>query len=88
MAYYSFVVIAPQPVGITKPMLMLDQGLNAFSVVVDDLDALLQRFKEEGIVVQQRNRLDEFEPNTPSDLLLEGETGVPLLGEVEDDAEI
>lgn len=78
MAYYSFVVIAPQPVGFTKPLLMLDKGLNTFSVVVDDVEALVERFHDEGIVVKQRNLLDEFEPGQSSDLLLDGEAD--LLG--------
>ena len=71
--YYSFVVVAPQPLGIPKPMLLLDRGLNVFSVVVDDLDALLEKFKEEGVIVQQMNPLDEFEPAGTAGLLLEGE---------------
>jgi hypothetical protein len=79
VAYYSFVVVAPHPVGIIKPMLLLDSGMNAFSIAVDDLDALLERFKEEGVVVQQRNCLDEFEPTQQADLLLEGEVTPPLL---------
>jgi len=85
VAYYSFVVVAPQPIGITKPMLLMDTGVNVFNVVVDDLDDLLQKFKEEGVVVQKMNRLDEFEPSAPTDLLLEGEASVPLLDEVKSD---
>lgn len=72
VAFYSFVATAPQPVGILKPMLMLDAGVNVFTAVVDDLDLLLAQFKEEGVVVQQMNRLDVHEPNAPSDLLLGG----------------
>lgn len=79
MAYYSFVATAKEPVGITKPMLMLDAGVNVFTLVVDDLDAFLKRLKDEGVTVQQMNRLDAHEPGTATDLLLEGE--VPnLLG--------
>lgn len=70
MAYYSFVAIAQQPVGIPKPMLMLDAGVNVFTAVVDDLDHLLALFKEEGVVVRQMNRLDAHEPNDSSDILL------------------
>jgi hypothetical protein len=70
VAYYSFVVTAPQPVGIPKPLLMLDKGLNVFNLLVDDLDTLLTQFKNEGVVVQKVNRLDAHEPGNPTDLLL------------------
>lgn len=73
VSYYSFVATAQQPVGFTKPLLMLDAGVNVFSVVVDDVDALLERFKEEGVTVQQMNQLDVSEPSKPEDLLLEDE---------------
>ncbi len=74
MAFYSFVATAQQPVGILKPMLILDTGVNVFTAVVDDLNALLAQFKEEGVVVQQMNRLDAFEPNVASDILLESDS--------------
>lgn len=70
MAYYSFVAIAKQPVGFTKPMLMLDAGVNVFSVVVDDVQALLEAFKDEGVTVQQMNQLDAHEaPPLEADIL-------------------
>ena len=84
MAFYSFVVTAQQPVGILKPMLMLDSGVNVFTAVVDDLDLLLAQFKEEGVTVQQMNRLDVHEPNASSDVLL-GEGDPLLLGSTDED---
>lgn len=61
-------------------MLMLDAGVNVFTVVVDDLDAFLARLKEEGVTVQQMNRLDQHEPGRPEDLVLEGDGPVLQLG--------
>lgn len=87
MAYYSFVVIARQPVGIPKPMVMLDAGVNVFTVVVDDLDTFLSRLKDEGVTVQQMNRLDVSEPGSPQDLLVEGANNLMLPERVDDGIE-
>lgn len=73
MAYYSFKVSADHPVGIPKPLVMLDTGNNTFTAEVDDLELFLEKLHEEGVTVREINRLDEFEENTLSDLLLPGE---------------
>ena len=54
-------------------MLLLDQGLNVFTVEVDDIQAFLDKLNDEGVTVQQANPLDIHEPNQASDLLLKGE---------------
>lgn len=68
MAYYSFVVVAPRPVGLTKPLLLLDAGVNTFNVVVDDVEELRGFLESEGVQIRQMNRLDAFEENTAEDL--------------------
>lgn len=74
MGYYSIVATAPQPIGILKPMVMLDTGLNVFTVQVDDLDKFLQSLLDEGVVLEKVISLEGVtEPNRPSDLLLPGE---------------
>jgi hypothetical protein len=72
VAYYSFVAIAKQAVGIPKPMLMLDAGVNVFTVAIDDLDGFLGQLKHEGVTVQQMNLLDAHQPGQPEDLEVEG----------------
>ncbi len=80
MAYYSFVVVAPQPIGFPKPLLILDQGVNVFSAEVANVEEFLQSLRAEGIEVREVNRLDEFEPTKLTDLLIDG-APLNLLGE-------
>lgn len=80
MAYYSFVVLARQPVGFPKPMVMLDAGMNVFSAEVEDIALFSAQLKEEGVTVQQMNRLDAHEPGNPSDIVLEGDPPLFLGG--------
>lgn len=63
--FYSFVVNAKTPVGIERPMVLLDEGVQVFTAVVEDLDAFKQRLKDEGVEVRQVNRLDEHEAIEP-----------------------
>lgn len=81
MGFYSFIVISPRPFAIEKPVILLDRGCNTFNAVVDDLDALKERFKVEGVEVKQVNRLDGLEPVAVKDtLLLPGESEALLTG--------
>jgi hypothetical protein len=79
MGFYSFVVIAPHPAGIIDPMVMLDTGVNAFSVVVDDLDAFVDQLKAEGVEIKNVNRLDEHAEVSEQHMLLAGEDLVSAL---------
>lgn len=78
MAHYSFKVSAGHPVGIPKPFVMLDTGNNVFNAEVDDLNNFLALLHNDGVTVHQVSRLDDFEENSPSDLLLPGEDSVAL----------
>ena len=82
MAYYSFVAIARQPVGIPNPLILLDTGVNTFTAETNDLDGLLAQLEAEGVNVTQVNKLDDFEEVTLQDLpLLPAEASLlpPLL---------
>lgn len=75
MAYYSFVVIAPQPLVVEHPVVLLDTGLNVFSAVVDDIDSFVEWLRDNGVDVKQFSRLDgdALGDPTPQDMLLPGE---------------
>lgn len=73
MAYYSLVVLAPHPLAIPDPLIMLDAGVNTVTVLTDNLEELLQRLRGEGCEVKQVHRLDEFETPTAQDMALPGE---------------
>jgi hypothetical protein len=60
--YYSFVVRASQPVGITDPFVLLDKGRTVFNAAVKNLNSFLEELKDEGVEVLQVNRLDQSEP--------------------------
>lgn len=79
MAYYSFVVIAQQPVGIPNPIILLDRGLNTFNAEISDIDAFKKDLENENVVIKEVYRLDTHEPGLPTDLLLEGEKTESLL---------
>ena len=76
MAYYSFIVTAPRPFMVERPMVLFDTGLNVFSAMVDDIDEFVQRLRDEGAEVKQFTRLDgdALGDPTPQDLLLPGES--------------
>ncbi len=83
MAHYSFIVIAPQPIGILKPFVALDSGINTFNAVIDDIDDFLECLNKEGVVVTQMCRLDEFEKVGVEDMLLPGESPKELVSKIE-----
>jgi len=62
MAFYSFVVIAEYPVGIPKPLIILDRGQNVFSAEVSNLEEFKAYLENESVVIKEVNRLDAPEP--------------------------
>lgn len=78
MGYYSFILIAKNPVAIENPLVLLDRGVNVITSVVDDLEAFLARLKTEGVKVEKVNRLDGLEPVPMDSMLLPGETASAL----------
>lgn len=60
--FYSFVVQAPGEVEFPAKRVFLDRGMNAFNVLIDDLDGFLATLKAEGVTVTKMIRLDEHEP--------------------------
>ena len=85
MAFYSFVVKAPHPMGFKDPIFSLDEGINTFNAHLDGADDekalsdFLARLRAEGVEVMQTNRLDQHEPGNIADLLLPGESPDKLL---------
>jgi len=68
MAQYSFIVKALDPVGIPRPMVVLDRGLNVFSAEIDDLDEFLALLQSEQVQVLEAHHLGVGEANSPQDL--------------------
>lgn len=79
MPFCSFVVIAQHPLGITKPLVALDTGVNTFNANVDDLEAFKKYLESEGVVITRVFELDAKTDVDSTDLLLPGER--PLLGQ-------
>jgi hypothetical protein len=69
---YSLVVFAPHGVAIPEPLVLLGQGINAFTVFTDDIDSVVETLKEEGCDIKAVELL-KSEPTTSDDLYLEGE---------------
>jgi len=55
---YSFVVCSKTPVGIEKPMVLLDEGVQVFTAFVDDLEEFKKRLESEGVEIRNVNCLD------------------------------
>jgi len=85
MAYYSFIVKSPGPLGMTNPLVALDEGINTFTALLEGpedvpvLEDFLKRLRNEGVEILQTNRLDQHEPGSPEDLLLPHEPRDKLL---------
>ena len=74
MGYYSFVAIARQPVTIADPLILLGEGINAFTAHTEDVDELVKLLENEGVEVREFHRLDELEAVPVAEgLLLPGE---------------
>jgi hypothetical protein len=65
MAFYSFIVVAPDVIAFKEHRVILDSGRNVFNSVVEDLDAFKKDLIDHGVKVLQVNRLDDFEQVTP-----------------------
>jgi len=74
MKQYSIVAMAKHPVAIPDPLIMLDEGHNAFTVMTDDIADVLELLAGEGVTVQSYNHLGQDGPPRLEDELLPGET--------------
>jgi hypothetical protein len=70
--FYSFIVVASKPVGIPRPLVLLDTGKNVFNAEVDDLETFKKLLENEGVVIKQVNCLNAQEGGSPEDLVLAG----------------
>ncbi len=84
VGFYSIVAIAKQPVAFPDPLILLDRGLNVFTVHTDDLEELREKLKTEGAEILQANRLDDHQPLNPSETLLLPGEDIGLLHAISD----
>lgn len=77
MQQYTLAVWAPKGVSVLDPLILLGEGLNTFSVFVDDIQAVVDLLQEEGCLVKSVNHLD-IEAVTVTDMLLPGESLLEL----------
>lgn len=59
MPYYSITCFAQDTVSVPEAGQMLGPGLNVFTVVVDDIEALQERLEADGVTVNTVARLDD-----------------------------
>ena len=79
MGYYSIVAIASHPVGIARPGVLLDTGVNVFTAQTDDLQGFLKTLKDEGVTVQRVHQLDGLGPVPKESMLLPHECEIVQL---------
>jgi hypothetical protein len=56
--FYSMVVDSPGVLGFPEYRLVLDEGFNAFNLVVNDLDEFQRKLISQGVTFKQINPLD------------------------------
>jgi hypothetical protein len=76
---YSLVATAPAPIILTKPPITLEAGRNVFTALTDDIEGLVATLVSLGAAVLQVNALTQPR-TTPSDMVLDGESPVDVLG--------
>lgn len=79
MAFYSFIVIAPEEVPLQEYGVYLDYGRNVFNAGIDDITKFRALLAEKGVRIIQANALDEFEPVEPVAPELSADGQPPLL---------
>lgn len=84
--YFSFIVVAPEPLAIDKPAVLLDQGRNVFTAQVDDLSDFLEHLKIRGIKLLDVRWLNNFSPLPADSLLLPDERVVVLAPHADEDS--
>ncbi len=62
MRYCSFVVWAPGTVELPEHLLIIERGMNAFSILVEDVAGFKKKLTNAGVVIKQDKFLDEFDP--------------------------
>jgi hypothetical protein len=58
MSFYSVAAFSTISWQSQEPLVFIEPGVNAFTVTVDDIDALVSRLKAEGIRIDAVNQLD------------------------------
>lgn len=75
---FSLVAFATSEVQLPEHLVSLDRGMNAFHVLVDDIDAFVAELKTKGVRVDRVYPLDDFEPVPPQPEQLEGHDSASL----------
>ena len=81
MPFYSFKTKSQSEVLLPEYPLAIGEGIDAFNLVVTDLQKFLAILKDKGVQVLETNQLDNFQPipAPSSEPQLQDQTGVPLL---------
>ena len=74
MVYYSFKVLSSNEVVIPEQALVIGEGIDVFSRIIDDLSGFLTLLREHGVRVLEYYQLDNLEPSKPFLGSLTGET--------------
>jgi len=71
MRHFSICAFAQGEAQLPDHQVMLDRGINAFSVFTDDIDAVVRELEAQDVRVDKVYPLDEFEavPASPDDIL-------------------
>lgn len=56
--YYSILAFATTSMQYQEPLIFIEPGINAFTVLTDDIDALLVSLKADGHRIDGVNQLD------------------------------
>lgn len=64
-SYYSFELQATAFVVLNDPHWVLEPGLNVETAVVEDIEALRETLRSQGVTIVKENQLDNLEPVLP-----------------------
>ena len=62
MSYWSIVCIATSDVHVPQANLVLEPGVNVFTVVTDDVESFSRGLSASGVEIRSIHCLDDFEP--------------------------
>ena len=84
MSFYSFKTRSQSEVLLPEYAIAIGEGVDAFNLVVTDLQKFLAVLKDNGVQVLEANQLDNFQPIPvpSSEPQLQDQTEVPLLPDV------
>jgi hypothetical protein len=69
LSYWSIACVSKETIIVPEAKAILEPGVNVFTVVIDDLDKLIERLASEGVTVSALHRLDVHEAVDAATLL-------------------